>query len=288
MAEQYKIHPMIAQQDEIERRGMMVFDDIRRMPLYDEPYTSPMTTIILTRQGWLRTECDMRPTVFQEHTITVITPHRILCVRESSEDFQSTVIMLSATFLERLRHLYSDTYRSIMHFRNQPDLQLSDRQFEVIIHIVSVLSDISMQNIPSQSDMQGDLLKILFQMLQEYRISNESKEESLVPREELFSRFYKAIEEHFRESHEVQYYADLFGLTPKHFAAIIKKQTGIKALTWINNYVMIQSKSMLRHMQQMPIQQVALQMGFTELSAFSRFFKTNEGVTPSEYREKIK
>jgi AraC-like DNA-binding protein len=145
-----------------------------------------------------------------------------------------------------------------------------------------------MQNIPSQSDMQGDLLKILFQMLQEYRISNESKEESLVPREELFSRFYKAIEEHFRESHEVQYYADLFGLTPKHFAAIIKKQTGIKALTWINNYVMIQSKSMLRHMQQMPIQQVALQMGFTELSAFSRFFKTNEGVTPSEYREKIK
>ena len=41
-------------------------------------------------------------------------------------------------------------------------------------------------------------------------------------------------------------------------------------------------------MQQMPIQQVALQMGFTELSAFSRFFKTNAGVTPREYREKIK
>ncbi len=279
---------MIAQQEEVERRGIMVFDDISRMPLYDESYTSPMTTIILTRQGWLRTECDMRPIVFQQQSIAVITPHRILCVRESSDDFQSTIIMLSATFMDRLRHLHSDTYRSIMQFRGQPNLQLTAAQFSTVSHLMSVQNDVCRQNSHVQSEMQSDLLKILFQLLQEFSIDNQHKEEDTQPREELFNRFYRAIEEHFRESHEVKYYADLFGLTPKHFAAIIKKQTGIKALTWINNYVMIQSKSMLRHMQQMPIQQVALQMGFTELSAFSRFFKTNAGVTPREYREQIK
>lgn len=283
MTESYASHPIIAQHEEIDRRGLMVFDDITRMPLYDEPYTSPMLTLILTHRGWMRAECDMRPASLHEQSMAVITPHRILCVRETSADFVSTVITVSAAFLERLRHLYPDTWRIITHYRSQPDLSLSDSQFQAICNMFRVLSDVSRTDSPRRTEMQEDLLKVLFLMLQEYSIVN-SREQTLSPREELFSRFYQAIEEHYRESHEVQFYADLFGLTPKHFAAVIKGQTGIKALTWINNYVAMQAKSMLRHMQQLSIQQVAEQTGFSEQASFSRFFKTITGQTPSEYR----
>ena len=190
---------------------------------------------------------------------------------------------MSAAFLERLRHLHPETWHIISHYRTQPGLSLSDSQFQVVSNIFRVLSDVSRTDSPSRAEMQEELLKVLFLMLQEYSMAN-SREQNLSPREELFSRFYQAIEEHYRESHEVQFYADLFGLTPKHFAAIIKGQTGIKALTWINNYVAMQAKSMLRHMQQLSIQQVAEQTGFSEQATFSRFFKAITGKTPSEYR----
>ena len=81
--------------------------------------------------------------------------------------------------------------------------------------------------------------------------------------------------------------ADLFCLTPKHFATVIKEHTGINALQWINNYVIIQAKTLLRSRQQMTIQQIAHHLGFQDQASFSRFFKSQTGVTPTEYRSTI-
>lgn len=84
----------------------------------------------------------------------------------------------------------------------------------------------------------------------------------------------------------MRFYADLFCLSPKHFAAVIKQQTGINASDWISNYVMIQAKTLLRHQHQLTVQQIALRLGFPDQATFSRFFKVNEGVSPTEFREK--
>ena len=35
-------HPLVAQSAEIADRGLVVFDDIRTMPLYDEPYVTDL------------------------------------------------------------------------------------------------------------------------------------------------------------------------------------------------------------------------------------------------------
>ena len=45
MVQKRPLHPILAQADEIAERGLVVFDDIRSMPLYDEPYTTDLMTI---------------------------------------------------------------------------------------------------------------------------------------------------------------------------------------------------------------------------------------------------
>jgi AraC-like DNA-binding protein len=74
-------------------------------------------------------------------------------------------------------------------------------------------------------------------------------------------------------------------LTPKYFATVIKRTTGIAASEWINRYVLIEAKWLLHHERGQSIQQIAYQLGFTEQASFSRFFKSYEGKTPKEYRE---
>lgn len=100
----------------------------------------------------------------------------------------------------------------------------------------------------------------------------------------MFEHFYTEIVKHYRESREISFYAKILCLTPKYFATIIKKTTGIEAKDWINRYVIIEAKWLLLHERQKSVQQIADYLGFTEQASFSRLFKTYEGITPTDFR----
>ena len=286
MEQKRPLHPILAQAAEIAERGLVVFDDIRSMPIYNEPYTTDLMTISVNISGWVKAECDMRPVVFQPHDLAVVQPHHILCSRESSADYRAMLIVLSPAFQDEMKHRYPDIYHDNHHYLYRQDIHLSDHQFHRIVDIFCLLRDVGREDYPRRSAMLGDLLEVLFLQLQAYRQENGIETHRPSPREELFTSFYHAIEQHYRESREVRFYADLLHLSPKHFATIIKQQTGTGALQWINSYVIIQAKSMLRHHRQMTIQEITNYIGFSDQATFSRFFKTNTGLSPTEYREK--
>ena len=95
-----------------------------------------------------------------------------------------------------------------------------------------------------------------------------------------------AVMEHYAESREVRFYANLFCLSPKHFSAIIKQQSGKNASDWISSYVIAQSKNMLCYQHQLSIQQISLRLGFPDQAAFARYFKTYTGMSAREFRDK--
>ena len=149
-----------------------------------------------------------------------------------------------------------------------------------------MLHTVSLMESDNRWQMLGDLLEVLFLMLQDYRRQNGIDDHKYTPREVLFARFYRAITEHYQQSREVRFYADMFHLSPKHFAAIIKQHTNINALDWINSYVTIQAQTLLRYHHELTVQEIAIRLGFSEQASFSRFFKVNTGLSPTEYRER--
>ena len=50
---------------------------------------------------------------------------------------------------------------------------------------------------------------------------------------------------------------------------------------------MIQAKALLLYQQRLTVQQIALRLGFADQATFSRFFKANTGLSPSEYRTSL-
>ena len=286
MAEHNKTHPMHSLSEQIDERGLMVFDDIRRMPAYHEPYTTPYMTIGLNLEGWVRAECDMQPVCFRRHDIAVLTPHHILCAHESSPDYHAMLIVMSVKFQEEMKRHYTNVYRDNFFYLYQHDISLTDEQFACILHLFQMLRTVSLTESDNRWQMLGDLLDVLFLLLQDYRRLNGIDDHKYTPHEVLFASFYRAITEHYQQSREVRFYADMFHLSPKHFATIIKQHTNINALDWINSYVTIQAKILLRYHRQLTVQEIAIRLGFSEQASFSRFFKTNTGLSPTEYREK--
>lgn len=99
----------------------------------------------------------------------------------------------------------------------------------------------------------------------------------------LFSKFMELLENHYKESHEVKFYADLLRITPKYLTAVCTKSTGNSAKTLINNFLIIKLKLALRHTEA-SVKEISAAHNFPTLSYFCQYFKQNAGMPPQEYR----
>ncbi len=83
----------------------------------------------------------------------------------------------------------------------------------------------------------------------------------------------------------VQYCADKFCMSSNYFGDMIKKTTGDTASNYIRQYVIQQAKNELAT--GATIAQVAYTLGFEYPQHFSRLFKKQTGMTPSDYCENL-
>lgn len=277
------LHPLLSKSHEIDERGLMVFD-VHSMPTGTESFTTPYMVLVLNMEGYVKAECDMRAVVFQPHDIAVLPPRHVIRAIQVSADYHAEMIVMSVAFQEARKQDSTYAYRDNFHYLTKPHVTLNDEQFKVISRLFWMVQTISQKDSMSRDAMLAHQLNTIFLMLQDYRRENGVAEHEPTDKEQLFARFYHAITQHYTESREVRYYAGIFHMAPKYFSTVIRHHTKTKALDWINGYVMVQAKIMLRY-EHMTVQEVALKLGFTDQAAFSRFFKSGSGMTPTEYKE---
>ena len=213
----------------------MVFDNINRVPIYEKAYASQFFVLWLNHRGCLKSLFDKQQKEFHRHDFVVMPPGHVMEIQESSDDYLVSLLVISPSFLQNLKHIYPFYFEHV------------EYRYNSVFHLSLTALE-------------------------------------LTPAQQLVNRFKDALVSHFQESREVQYYGNLLCLSPKYFGSIIKKETGISANEWISGYVIVQAKSLLRHSQNLNIQQISQQLGFSDPAAFTRFFKTNAGVSPKEYR----
>ena len=106
---------------------------------------------------------------------------------------------------------------------------------------------------------------------------------SLKREEVLFNQFINLLNEHHRKERRVDFYAEQLFLSPKHFSTVVKKVSGKTAGEWIDEYVILEAKALLKY-SVMSIQEVAYFMNFPNPSFFGKYFKHHTGLSPSEYK----
>jgi AraC-like DNA-binding protein len=280
---EHQIHPLEEMRDQIMERGLMLFDNVNKVPIYEKPYASPYIVVVLNHQGWLRTIYDLQQKEFQPHDLVVIPPGHIMEAQESSDDYLVSLLVISPRFLEKLTRNYTQSQEQIRFYINS-DIHLNDEQYKGVVGYFQMLQAISQVDHPEREALLAKQMKIGVQLIEIYLQENGITTRGFTPAQELLKRFQNAVVKHFHESREVKYYADLLCLSPKYFGTLIKEETGISASEWISRYVIIQAKSLLRHSRNLNIQQISYQLGFSDPAAFTRYFKMNAGLSPKEYR----
>ena len=65
---------------------------------------------------------------------------------------------------------------------------------------------------------------------------------------------------------------------------MVKETTGKSAANWIDDFVLMEAKNLLRYSGK-NVQQVAYALNFTNQSSFGKFFKHLTGQSPTEYQK---
>jgi AraC-like DNA-binding protein len=92
------------------------------------------------------------------------------------------------------------------------------------------------------------------------------------------------VEQHFKTKHTMAEYAKLLNKSPKTISNIFSKIGSKTPMQYLQNRKMIEARRLL-HYTNKQIKEIAYEIGYDEVQAFSRFFKKQERISPSEFKK---
>lgn len=273
-------HPITLYNQKIKEEGIVVFDDVRGLPTIGEPYISPDYVICIGHRGRIDLMYDDKPDYSEAHTVGVIFPNHRLVKQSKTDDYLATLIIVDASVLNdpMLQIIKRMRYRYELH----PCVKLDRHEYKMIMNVVDGMREIVRLNMPDRRMLLSRLLEFLLRMLSFYR-KNKLEETNVEKRVSV--QFHNDLAQHFRQHHDVAFYAEKACLSTKHFSAVIKQETGHTATYWIHSHIVAEAKMLLHLRHDLNMQTIADMLGFNEQASFSRYFHRETGMSPTEFRE---
>lgn len=273
------VHPMNLYAQRIKEEGIVVFDDVKGLPSGEEPFTSADYVIAIGHRGHMDLLYDNISDFSEQHTVGVIFPNHTLRTLGKTDDYRATLIIVDASVLNdpMLQIMEQLRYRYELH----PNVKLDKQEYRIIKHVVEGMREITRLNLPDHRMLMTRLLDFLLRLLNQYRKSrlNEIGNDNRVS-----ARFHNGLNQHFREHRDVGFYAAQACLSTKHFSAVVKQETGHTAAYWIHRQVVVEAKMLLHIRHDLTVQAIADMLGFDEQATFSRYFRRETGMSPTEFR----
>ena len=105
---------------------------------------------------------------------------------------------------------------------------------------------------------------------------------------QLLNHFFELVSENILLGQRgISFYAEKLCISERYLFKVCKKETGKTPKDLINVFLIGQIKNALLTTE-MTHQQIADQFNFPDQSAFGQFFKRQEGISPSEFRQKYR
>ena len=205
-----------------------------------------------------------------------------------SPDFRCAVVACSKRVVDDVFPRLTDILPILIHHRTEPVTQLSDSEADDIFSFYSFLR--SKLKGPRTTFLKQKVLCMLqaalYEMMDIHQKNSERIDNQRSRKEEIMAKFILAVSEEFRTQRQVAYYARKFYITPKHLSAVVKEISGRTAGDWIENYVVMEAKVLLKTTDK-TIQEITLMLNFANQSFFGKYFKHHTGLSPTAYRKKF-
>lgn len=240
-------------------------------------------------KGRIRLNVNLTEYHIDEGMIFMNVPGNIIRVNEildvPKEDVRYVCVAMSKEFLQGMHLDANKIFNEGMSMMEKPSVRLNEKEIDTVRCGLEIVTRVLASDSPYKKEALLSLLSSMFYMLMGvWARRGESVELAQSSRSKLiFDQFIKLVTEYHTQYRNVGFYADKLCLTPKYLSKLIKNATGRSAPEWIDQYVILEAKNLLKYSGE-TIKEIVYRLNFPNQSVFYKFFKARTGMTPSQYR----
>lgn len=171
------------------------------------------------------------------------------------------------------RFFTEEAKKKVLSFFSRKKLSLSSEDYEKLKELIMQLKNDN-----------GDFLVFceIIKLFSDCCAGEENIEVSA--RNKLISRVVEYLSNHFLEIKNLDSLADRFFITKHYLCRLVKKETGVSVVTYINTHKLQLACEKLQFTRK-SIEEIATECGFNSSMYFCKIFRKNMGMSPGEYRK---
>ncbi len=263
--------------------------DLQRFEhIFTHPCKLDAITVIFCMKGKMKVKVNLKEVEITEGMIFTNLPQNIIQI-DYSEDFQAKGFIASAHYMKVLNADANMLIPLYKYFQMNNTFLLEQDQNKQIYRLMDALFDIVKEKeTPYKYEIGRCIITTLC-----YKVNEAiylSHKLDVDPnggnkRATIYEQFMRLLIENHNTERNVSFYAAKLDLSPKYFSKLIQDFSGRSAAQWIDEYVILEAKALLRY-SRMTIQQITEHLNFSTQSFFGRYFKHHTGMSPGEYRKR--
>ena len=243
-------------------------------------------------KGNLRLNVNLTEFQIGDGMIFMNVPGNIIRVNElvdvQQKDLHYICIALSREFVQGLHIDVNKMFNEGLSMLENPSLRLKEGETQLLCRQIDLIINVLKSDVLFKKECVYSMLSSMFYIIMGVWGDRQSNDRSLgqvthTRSKVIFDQFIKLVSEYHTQYRNVGFYADKLCLTPKYLSKLIKGATGRSAPDWIDAYVILEAKNLLKY-SNVTIKEVVYRLNFPNQSVFYKFFKARTGMTPTEYR----
>jgi AraC family transcriptional regulator, transcriptional activator of pobA len=236
--------------------------------------------IIFVENGDKSQIIDQEKYEISDNQIFLLSPYNIHNI-DQAHITKGAVVAFDESVLYKTEEDYLLLQKIILEFSINQKFVLSE-SFSLKLRNYIVLLENEIKGNSQSFEIIYSLLKIILILIQNQAIIKQSVNQSS-SENSIFYSFISLVNKHYKKEHSVEFYASLLCLSSLQLNKISHTAIDKTPLTIINERIIQEAKRLFIHTNNKS-KTIAYELGFENEAYFSRFFKKNTGINPSNFK----
>lgn len=245
-----------------------------------DPHRVIFFALLMVTKGTGSHQIDLKDYTLKAGSVLKIAKGQVHAFQKGA-DYEGVLIIFTERFV--LKHFSKSSINIISHLYNY---HITSPIFNDILGNELFINELTLElthdNTYAQKNIVAALLNLYLLRLE--RQSNTGKLLNINKKyHAIFMQFKDLVEAHYIKTRNVKDYAELMFISTKYLNKTVKDFTLNTAKTFIDQYVILEVKRAIV-ITNKSFKEIAFEVGFDEVTNFTKFFKKHTGMTPKQFK----